>query len=157
MKPYKSILREMSYHRNDILHAVQSRIYTTTEHILKLLLFPKFTQSHGAWIGTIITNILKISAMKWKSNKKYLPKEDYFAEFYTKFFENDDNYEILDKLSLNILDENEDIYSDFRVKNIPKEKWIEKLKLFFNDISSSIVNNTIDKKSCVEFIKKYFK
>jgi hypothetical protein len=155
MKRYEKFF-EMAYSRNEIINKIMDFDTLINEHIVKLLLFPEEKQNHRQWINHSGKHIFNISLKKWQKNNRYLPKETYYEYFFIRPFENNDDYEYLDNLVYNELEEYSDLISPYSINGYPKMKWIKLIKEFYNEVSELISVGKLTKINLNKLYHKYF-
>lgn len=151
MKKYIFKFEEMAYSRNQIRSDIVSQTYNIYEHIIKLLLFSTDNYNKRIWIESSGKHIIAISQMKWSSNKKFLPQEDYFDYFFNKplMISTKYNFDYLKSTVRDLLEDHnyDSIYTEYRdnIKKIPYDEWIIKIKDFFLDVSELISKGKLTK------------
>lgn len=149
---YKRYFTEMSFSRKQIEHEILSSNRNRCSHFLLLFLYPKdINRNH--WISEICADFLDISSMKWRNNNKFLNEKDYIVNLWTKPFENNDDYEMIDKIFYD-LENDYPVYK--KVYFSKKAKFVEKLHSLYVDISKMLYKGTLTRIELKSLIAKYF-
>ncbi len=149
LNKYKSQLQEMAFPRKKIESEIMSSNWNRLDHLLKVFYFPKDT-SVKHWQAEIYTDLADIAKMKWKVNKGYLPKEEYFNNLWSMPFEG--NYDVIDKS----IDDMSDDYSFPKDWSKTKNLFINNLKEFYAQISIALSENKIDRRLVYSLLEIYF-
>lgn len=141
MKKYQSYFQEMAFSKSVIEQEIRSSNSNRTEHLILIYLLSKDVSNHH-WQSEVYADIKDIAQMKWKNNNKYLTEKEYFNNLWNMPFENEDNYEIIDKNIEDLIYDKYPIPEDWKNN---KEQLITKIKNFYKEVSKLIATGSVSK------------